>query len=62
MGTGTFVEDFKAGLQFVALEGQPNLFLIHTPQSQRPPREAEMTIEDWNEFERYVDGAFEQVP
>ena len=49
-------------MQFVALEGQPNLFVIHTAQSQRAPREADMTIEDWNEFERHVEGAFEQVP
>jgi hypothetical protein len=54
MGTTTFVEEFKAGLQFVALEGQPNLFVIHTPRSQTNQREAKMTDEDWNEFERHI--------
>jgi hypothetical protein len=62
MGTATFVEEFKAGLQFVALEGQPNLFVIHTPRPQSDGQEANMTDEDWNEFERHIAGAFERVP
>jgi len=62
MGTATFVEEFKAGLQFVALEGQPNLFVIHTRRSENDRREANMTDEDWDEFERHIAGAFERVP
>lgn len=61
MGTTTFVEEFKAGLQFVALEGQPNLFVIHIPPPQAPQHE-KMTEEDWSEFERHIEGAFERVP
>lgn len=62
MGTATFIEDFKEGLEFVPVEGRPNLFFIHTRERTSGAREEEMTGEDWNEFERHIADAFEQVP
>ena len=62
MGTATFVEDFKEGLEFVPLEGQPNRFLIRAREQENGAGKEEMTHEDWNEFERHIAEAFEQVP
>jgi hypothetical protein len=54
MGTATFIEDFKEGLEFVPVEGRPNLFFIHTRQPSDSAREKVMTPKDWNEFERHI--------
>ena len=62
MGTTTFVQEFKDELEFVPVEGQPNLFLIRPRSGQPEPAKEEMTPEDWNEFERHIADAFEQVP
>ena len=62
MGTTTFVEDFKEDLQFVAVKGKPNLFLIHTRLPKDDAPDEKMTEKDWNEFERHIADAFEQVP
>ena len=62
MSTATFVEDFKEGLEFVPVKGQPNLFFIHTPEHKAGAHEEKMVSEDWNEFERHIVEAFEQIP
>ena len=61
MRTATFVEDFKEGLEFLPVEGRLNVFLIHT-REKNAAGEEKMTHEDWNEFERHIVEAFEQVP
>jgi hypothetical protein len=61
MGTGTFVQNFKDGLEFTPVDGQSNLFIIHLRAPTQPPPE-KMTSEDWDKFERHIDDAFEQVP
>ena len=61
MGSGTFVEDFKEGLEFAPVEGRPNVFSIH-PRRDTRPKEAELTTDEWDKFERDVAGAFEQIP
>ena len=62
MGTVTFVEEFKEGLQFTRVDGEPNVYFI---QTRRKPDDAvigELTDQDWDKFERDIDAAFEQVP
>jgi hypothetical protein len=60
MGSATFVEDFKETLTFTPVEGRPNVYVIH-PREQPSP-EAEMTVEDWDKFEKDIADAFENVP
>ena len=62
MSTSTFVEEFKERLDFVPVHGQPNLFLIHARDSEGAAPEEKMTDDDWNQFERHIVEAFEQVP
>lgn len=62
MGTGTFVQEFKDGLEFTPVDGQSNLFVIHLRRAQTQPAQEEMTSEDWDTFERHIEDAFEQVP
>jgi hypothetical protein len=62
MGTGTFVQEFKDGLEFTPVQGQSNLFVIHLRRAPAQPAQEEMTSEDWDEFERHIEDAFEQVP
>ena len=61
MGTSTFVEEFKDELKFEPVDGQPNIFVIR-PRSGESEVKEKMTSEDWNEFERHITDAFEQVP
>ncbi len=62
MGIATFIEDFKEGLEFVPIEGRPNRFFIQIREHKSDAPEEKMTREDWNEFERHIEDAFEQVP
>jgi hypothetical protein len=62
MGSATFVEDFRKGLEFVPVKGKPNLFFIQIGEPRSGARTEAMTAKDWNEFERHVTEAFEQVP
>ena len=62
MGTGTFVQDFKDGLEFTPVDGQSNLFVIHLRRAQTQPAQEKMNSEDWDKFERHINDAFEQVP
>jgi hypothetical protein len=62
MGTSTFVEEFKDELKFEPVHGQPNTFVIRPRNAQPESVKEEMTPEDWNEFERQIADAFEQIP
>ena len=62
MGTSTFVDEFKDELEFIPVDGQPNTFVIRRRNGQPEPATAEMTPEDWNEFEKHIADAFERVP
>jgi|GEM_PF-2934741 len=62
MSTATFVEEFKERLDFVPVHGQPNLFLIHARDPEGAASEEKMTDDDWNQFERHIAEAFEQIP
>jgi len=62
MGTGTFVEDFKDELEFRPVPGQSNVFSIHPRGDDLRSAKEQMTSEDWNEFERHIVDAFEQIP
>ena len=62
MGSGTFVEDFKQGLEFTPVEGQPNVYSIHPRRNGKRSDDAEPTAEEWDKFERDVADAFERVP
>jgi hypothetical protein len=62
MGTSTFVEEFKDELKFEPVHGQPNTFVIRPRNVQPESVKEEMTPEDWNEFERQIADAFEQIP
>jgi hypothetical protein len=62
MSTSTFVEEFKERLDFVPVQGQPNLFLIQARDSKAATVGEEMTDEDWNQFEKDIAEAFEQIP
>ena len=62
MGSVTFVEEFKEGLEFTRVDGEPNVYFI---QTRRKPDDAvigELTDQDWDKFERDIDAAFERVP
>ena len=61
MGSGTFVEDFKEGLEFAPVEGQPNVYSIH-PRRDTRRKEAELSAEEWDKFEQDVADAFERIP
>jgi len=63
MSSATLVEDFKAFVEFLPVEGRPNAWIIH-PKINRPccRAETEMTPEDWDKFEKDIADAFEQVP
>jgi hypothetical protein len=52
MGTGTFVQDFKDGLEFTPVDGQSNLFVIHLRNVPAQLTHEEMTSEDWDKFEK----------
>jgi hypothetical protein len=54
MGTATFVQDFKDGLEFTPVEGQSNLFVIHSRRVPASLRQEKMTSEDWDKFERHI--------
>jgi hypothetical protein len=62
MGSGTFVEDFKEGLEFTPVEGRPNLFSIRPRRTGKETIGAEMTAKEWDKFEKDVADAFERVP
>ena len=62
MGTSTFVEEFKDELEFEPIDGQPNAFVIRPRNGQPESAKEKMTPEDWNEFERHIADAFEQIP
>jgi hypothetical protein len=62
MGTSTFVEEFKGDLEFEPIDGQPNTFVIRPRNGQPESAKEKMTPEDWNEFERHITDAFEQIP
>jgi hypothetical protein len=62
MSTATFVEEFKERLDFVPVHGQPNLFLIHARDSEVDASDEKMTEDDWDQFERHISEAFEQIP
>ena len=61
MGSGTFVEDFKEGLEFAPVEGRPNVYFDPPPRRHRQT-EAELSAEEWDKFERDVADAFERIP
>lgn len=61
MGSGTFVDDFKQGLEFTPVEGRPNLYSIRPRRANRSA-ELEMTPEEWDKFEKDVADAFERLP
>ena len=61
MGSATFVEDFKQGLEFTPVEGRPNLFSIRPRRNGGATPDAEMTAEEWDKFEKDVEDAFERV-
>lgn len=62
MGTATFVQDFKDGLEFTPGDGQSNLFVIHLRPVPAQLTQEKMTSDDWDKFERHIANAFEQVP
>ena len=56
------MEEFKEGLEFTRVDGEPNVYFI---QTRRKPDDAvigELTDQDWDKFERDIDAAFERVP
>jgi hypothetical protein len=70
MSAATIVEDFNAVFEFRPVAGHPNTSIIH-PRTERSRRvvpkrskggRAEMTVEDWDKFEKDIADAFEQVP
>jgi hypothetical protein len=54
MGTGTFVQDFKDGLEFTPVDGQSNLFVIHLRHVPAQFTQEKMTSEDWDRFEMNI--------
>ena len=62
MGSGTFVEDFKHGLEFTPVEGQPNVYSIRPHRGDSQTYNAELSAEEWDKFEKDVADAFERVP
>lgn len=62
MGTATFVQDFKDALEFEPVSGQPNVFLIRPRREPNQSVKEPMTSEDWDQFERHIADAFEQIP
>jgi hypothetical protein len=62
MGSGTFVEDFKQGLEFTPVEERPNLFAIRPRRNGSETIGTEMTAEEWDKFEKDVADAFERIP
>lgn len=51
MGTATFVQDLKDGLEFTPVDRQSNLFVIHLRRVATPLPQEKMTSEDWDKFE-----------
>jgi hypothetical protein len=62
MGSGTFVDDFEAGLEFTPVDGQPNVYFMHPRRASDNRAREEMSSEDWDKFEKDISDAFEQVP
>ena len=62
MSPGTFIEDFKHDLEFVPVKGRPNVYSIHVRADSLDRNGAEMTVEEWDKFEKDVADAFERVP
>ena len=62
MGNATFIEEFKEGLQFTPVDGEPNVYFIRVRQKPAKSSASELTEEDWDQFERDIDAAFEHVP
>lgn len=62
MGSGTFVEDFKRGLEFTPVEGQPNVYSIRPHRGGRQSDNTELSDDEWDKFEKDVTDAFERVP
>jgi hypothetical protein len=54
MGTATFVQDFKDGLEFTPVDGQSNLFVIHLRHVPVQVTQEKMTSEDWDRFEKNI--------
>jgi hypothetical protein len=54
MGTATFVQDFKDGLEFTPVDGQLNLFVIHLRHVPVQVTREKMTSEDWDRFEKNI--------
>jgi hypothetical protein len=62
MGSATFIDDFKAGLEFTPVDGQPNVYLMHPRREADRRAKEDMSSEDWDKFEKDIADAFEQVP
>ena len=62
MSSGTFIEDFQQGLEFTPVEGQPNVYTSRARRDSTQTNGAEMTVDEWDKFEKDVADAFEQVP
>jgi hypothetical protein len=61
MGSGTFLEDFREGLEFAPVEGRPNVYSIHA-RRDGCQTEPELSAEEWDKFEQDVVDAFERIP
>ena len=62
MSSGTFIEDFKHGLEFTPVEGRPNVYSIRRRDDHTKRNGVEMTADEWDKFEKDVADAFERVP
>jgi hypothetical protein len=62
VSSGTFIEDFQHGLEFTPVEGHPNVYSIRSRRDSTQSNGAEMTVDEWDKFEKDVADAFEQVP
>lgn len=54
MGTATFAQEFKDGLEFTPVDGQSNLFVIRLPHVPGEVTHEKMTSEDWDKFEKNI--------
>jgi hypothetical protein len=54
MGTTTFVQDFRDGLEFTPVDGQPSVFVIHVRRSDPQLAQEGLTSEDWDKFEENI--------
>lgn len=54
MGTATFVQDFRDGLEFPPVDGQPSVFVIRVRRSDPQVAHEGLMPEDWDKFEDNV--------